>query len=76
MFVSVKFHERDARTYTYTCDFPVAFGDRVTVDTKDGPKVVKVWAVDVDEPAFACKPITGIAPPEPKPYAPDGEDMQ
>lgn len=62
MFVSVKFHERDARTYTYTCDFPVAHGDRVTVATKNGQKIVNVWAVDVEEPAFACKSITGFAP--------------
>lgn len=62
MFVAVKFHERDSRTYTYSCDIPVKFGDRVTVETKDGLKVVKVWAVDQEEPSFACKPIIGMAP--------------
>ena len=63
MFASVKFREGDSRTYTYACDLAVKPGDRVTVDTKDGQKVVIVAAVDLDEPTFACKPITGFAPP-------------
>lgn len=62
MFVSVKFREGDSRSYTYTCDLAVAPGDRVTVDTKDGQKVVIVDAIALDEPPFACKPITGFAP--------------
>lgn len=63
MFASVKFREGDSRSYTYACDLAVKPGDRVTVDTKDGQKVVIVAAVDLDEPTFACKPITGFAPP-------------
>lgn len=67
MFASVKFREGDARSYTYTCDLPVQPGDRVIVETKDGPKIVIVSAIDQPEPSFPCKPITGIAPPkEPK----------
>ena len=61
MFVSVKFREGDSRSYTYTCDLAVAPGDRVTVDTKDGQKVVIVDAIALDEPPFACKPITGFS---------------
>lgn len=75
MFVAVKFNENDTRTYTYTCDFPVKFGDRVTVTTKDGEKIVKVWAIDQKEPPFLCKPITGIAPPkEPPAESPEESD--
>ena len=61
MFASVRFSAADARTYTYTCGFPVAPGDRVTVETKDGTKDVIVAAVDLPEPPFACKPILGMA---------------
>lgn len=61
MFASVRFSAADARTYTYTCGFPVAPGDRVTVETKDGTKDVIVVAVDLPEPPFACKPILGMA---------------
>ena len=74
MFASVKFREGDSRTYTYACDLPVKPGDRVTVETKDGPKVVIVAAVDLDEPSFPCKPITGIAPPKPDLAPADGSD--
>lgn len=74
MFVSVKFHERDSRAYTYTCDLPVKPGDRVTVETKDGQKIVTVADVDQPEPAFACKPVTGIAPPKPDLPPADGSD--
>ena len=62
MFVSVKFREYDARTYTYACDLDVKPGDRVTVETKDGVKVVTVSEVNLDAPRFECKPITGFAP--------------
>lgn len=74
MFASVKFREGDSRTYTYTCDLPVKSGDRVTVDTKDGQKIVIVAAVDLEEPAFPCKPITGIAPPKADLQPADGSD--
>lgn len=74
MFASVKFREGDSRTYTYACDLPVKPGDRVTVDTKDGQKIVIVAAIDLDEPPFACKPITGIAPPKPDMQPADGSD--
>jgi formylmethanofuran dehydrogenase subunit D len=74
MFASVKFREGDSRTYTYACDLPVKPGDRVTVDTKDGQKVVVVAEVDLPEPAFACKPITGIAPPKAGMQSEDGSD--
>ena len=67
MFVSVKFREGDSRTYTYACDLPVKPGDRVTVETTDGQKIVIVAEVDLPEPAFICKPVTGIAPPKPAP---------
>ena len=63
MFASVKFREGDSRSYTYACDLAVKPGERVTVDTKDGQKIVIVAAVDLDEPTFACNPITGFAPP-------------
>lgn len=66
MFASVKFHERDTRAYTYACDLPVKVGDRVTVETKDGVKIVTVSAVDLPEPSFPCKPITGFAPEKPE----------
>lgn len=65
MFASVKFRESDTRTYTYACALPVKIGDRVTVDTKDGQKVVIVAAVEQDKPPFPCKSITGFAPPPP-----------
>lgn len=74
MFASVKFREGDSRTYTYACDLPVKPGDRVTVDTKDGQKIVIVAAIDLDEPSFPCKPITGIAPPKPDLTPADGSD--
>lgn len=74
MFASVKFHERDARSYTYACDLPVKPGDRVTVETKDGVKIVTVSEVDLPEPSFPCKPITGIAPPKADLYTTDGSD--
>jgi hypothetical protein len=74
MFVSVKFREGDSRTYTYAYDLAVKPGDRVTVDTKDGQKIVIVAAIDLDEPEFACKPITGISPPKPYLQPTDGSD--
>ena len=64
MFVSVKFHDRDTRTYTYAYhgDDPIEPGQSVYVETKDGKKVVTVCSVDIEEPAFACKPIIGHVP--------------
>lgn len=66
MFLSVKFHERDARTYTYTSDLDPAPapGDRITVATRDGEKIVTVVEVDLPEPPFPCKAVTGFAPPK------------
>jgi hypothetical protein len=72
MFVSVKFREGDSRTYTYTCDLDVNPGDKVTVEGKGEQKIVTVAEVDLPEPSFACKPITGIAPPKTAPEG--GED--
>ncbi len=62
MFASVKFKDTDTRSYTYACDLPVKPGDRVTVETKDGVKIVTVSEVNLDAPNFPCKPITGFAP--------------
>jgi len=62
MFASVKFKDTDSRSYTYACDIPAKPGDRVTVETKDGVKIVTVSEVDLDAPDFPCKPITGFAP--------------
>ena len=62
MFVSVKFHERDGRAYTYACEVSPSPGDKVTVETKDGVKVVTVFEVDLPEPSFPCKAIIGFAP--------------
>lgn len=74
MFASVKFHEQDGRSYTYACGLPVKPGDRVTVETKDGVKIVTVSEIDLPEPSFPCKPITGIAPPKVEPLPADGSD--
>lgn len=74
MFVSVKFRDGDSRAYTYSCNLPVKPGDRVMVDTKDGQKIVTVVAIDHPEPAFDCKPITGIAPPKPDRQQDDSYD--
>ena len=78
MFVSVRFREGDSRVYTYTCDLDVKSGDNVTVETKDGQKIVTIAEVDLPEPSFACKPIIGIAPPKAAPEGAEdnGESLQ
>lgn len=57
-YVAVKFKPWEHRTYTYSNDGPpVNVGDRVKVQTKDGPKEVEVDSVSEVKPAFECKPI-------------------
>lgn len=62
MFLSVKFNANDHRAYTYTYDGAeqIEPGDFVVVETRDGRKAVTVFATDVEEPAFRCKPISAI----------------
>lgn len=62
MFISVKFNPADPRAYTYTYDGAeqIEPGDFVIVETREGRKPVTVHAVDVQEPAFRCKPIAAI----------------
>ena len=62
MFISVKFQPADVKTYTYRYDgkCEVNPGDFCVVETRDGRKPVEVTAVDVQEPAFECKPIIAI----------------
>ena len=66
MFISVKFRPDDHRAYTYTYDgdVPLAQGDLVEVDTRDGRKTVAVFETDLPEPPFECKPITAHLGPE------------
>lgn len=62
MFISVKFNPNDHRAYTYTYDGAeqIEPGDFVVVETREGRKPVEVFAVDVPEPDFRCKPISAI----------------
>ena len=62
MFVSVKFRESDARTYTYQTDAAFAPGDRVLVEVNGEKKIVYVADIDLPAPKFDCKPIIGMAP--------------
>lgn len=57
MFITVKFSPADARSYTYRWadDAAPEVGQIVSVENKDGAKLVTVDAVDVPEPSFACK---------------------
>ena len=64
MFVSVKFREGDARTYTYRANEAFSPGDRVLVDVKGEQKIVLVDGVDLPEPSFECKEIIGMARPK------------
>ena len=75
MFVSVKFREADARSYTYLANEAFNPGDRVLVDVKGEHKVVFVDAVDLPEPSFTCKPIIGMAPEKAPEAAPVSEDL-
>lgn len=66
-YVAVKFRQQDTRTYTYHNEGkPVAAGDRVMVDTRDGYQIVDVASVTDEKPPFATKAILGLAP-KPKP---------
>ena len=61
-FLKCRFHQGDARTYTYHNDgAPVARGDTVRVSDwrSDGWKRVEVVAI-TDRPDFATKPILGL----------------
>jgi hypothetical protein len=78
-FVAVKFKTWDKRTYTYHNDGePVAPGDQVKIKDRGGDGWSRVTVVEVTDeaPAFATKPILGLAPlDEPKPadgLFPDG----
>ena len=75
MFVSVKFREADARSYTYLANEDFNPGDRVLVDVKGEQKVVVVDAINLPEPSFACKPIIGRAPEKAAEPVPDAEDL-
>lgn len=67
MFVSVKFREGDARTYTYLANEDYAVGDRVLVEVKGEAKIVHVAELDLPAPQFTCKAIIGMAPPKDEP---------
>lgn len=57
-FVACQFNPWDRRTYTYHNDGePVAIGDRVAVETKDGEKLITVAAIVDTQPTFETKPI-------------------
>lgn len=59
-YVACQFNPWDRRTYTYHNDGgPVASGDQVEVETKDGAKVVQVVTILDGPPSFETKPITG-----------------
>jgi hypothetical protein len=62
MHLSVKFRRSDRRAYTYTYDgdHPIAPGDQVKIDTRDGIKTVEVVAINLPKPSFACKPILSV----------------
>ena len=75
MFVSVKFREADARSYTYLANEDFNPGDRVLVDVKGEQKVVVVDAINLPEPSFACKPIIGRAPEKAAEPVPASEDL-
>jgi len=62
MFLTVKFQPGDARTYIYLYEGSahVEPDDYCVVETRDGNRPVQVVAVDVAEPAFACKAVVAI----------------
>jgi hypothetical protein len=70
-YVAVRFKPWDRRTYTYHHEGPdpLAIGDAVRVETKDGVQVVEVTAVDLPPPAFETKAILGRFEPAPTPPA-------
>lgn len=62
-FITCKFREHDTRTYTYVNNGPpVAAGDTVRCESRDGNGYQRITVVEVDvaEPSFACKPIYAI----------------
>lgn len=61
-YITVRFSEKDWRTYTYHNDgAPVAEGDRVEVQTVHGIKTVVVALAGFEQPPFQTKPIIGMA---------------
>ena len=61
-YVAVQFSPADQRRYTYHNDGePVAIGDLVEVETKDGRKRVTVAGLPESKPNFETKPILGRA---------------
>lgn len=64
-YVKCRFAADDKRKYTYHNDGdPVAPGDMVRVETKDGAKTVEVVAVGDEKPNFKTKPVLGKAEAE------------
>ena len=69
IYLDCRFNEKSSRPYTYkTTDKTIRPGDMVTVETKDGHKVVDVVAIreDFDENtlSFPIKEIVGkVQPP-------------
>ncbi len=63
-FIAVKFRPGDARSYTYHYDGAEDFaaGDEVKVEDRDGGWKRVTVVGEVEEPAFATKPILGRAP--------------
>lgn len=67
-FVSVKYRPGDTRSYTFHNDGPpVAVGDTVRVDGRDGWQAVLAVAVTDQKPAFQTKAIAPWRAPEVKP---------
>lgn len=62
MFVAVKFHPWNTKSYTYVYDGDdqITPGDTVVVDAGGERKEVVVEAIDLPEPPFECKPILEI----------------
>lgn len=57
-YVAIRFGGRSQRTYTYHNDGPpVAPGDQVRVDGRDGWQWVEVVSVSDEAPEFETKPI-------------------
>ena len=57
-YVGIKFRPGDTRTYTYHNDGPpVAVGDTVKINGRDGWKAHEVHSATFDKPAFDTKPI-------------------
>jgi hypothetical protein len=63
-FIACQFKPGQGRAYTYHNDGePVAIGDRVRIEKRDGgEQVVTVSEIWDREPGFATKPILGLAP--------------